>query len=647
MRPALFLALALSAPLFAQEGDRAEPAKLHPYLQKKIREVGQETLLPAYFVMREKLPYEHFFPRVWRLDKETRRTVVVRELKEHMERTQRELHAFLEKEAARGCLAIVSRNYLGNFIRVQAPASILMAGAAFPSVAEVWYDYTPPLAEVEDSPAPIPAPAPLPAAGNGPQDTRADLVWAKGITGKGVVWMNSDSGVRASQTTAGDVHPGFKGRLWINPGETFNNNQDDDKNGKVDDYFGWNFGSNNNTIDDRGGHGTSVTGVFVGVEHTNQTILGNCPDARMMTGRLSGESSQWDAIQYAIDMGAHGQTSSHSYKNNFNPPPNYKMHRDVGEKSLAAGLIRTNSTSNNGSACGSSTSTVRRPYNISAPGCLPCPWMHPDQKLVGRLGGALGIGAHNVGTTTQPSYTPCGPFAWHLTDLLTVLPSFPTGNWDSVNDNDYPWSGGQKQGLLKPDLTGPTGTRTTSSSTSYRNFSGTSNATPSVSSCLALALSANMSLTPEDMAMAAQVTARDYGAVGKDNKSGTGRVDAWELTKMARAIHRVKGRVDHTVPVKVSAPNTWDLELDSIPNTFVILLFDLAPGSTQIGQFTLRLANVIPLVGTFTDAKGNLRVTYPTFPALAGHTVYTQFAVADPLFGPVTGSNAVATSFVK
>jgi hypothetical protein len=323
------------------------------------------------------------------------------------------------------------------------------------------------------------------------------------------------------------------------------------------------------------------------------------------------------------------------------------MHRDVGEKSLAAGLIRTNSTSNNGRSCGSSTSTVRRPYNISAPGCLPCPWIHPDQKLVGRLGGALGIGAHYVGKTTQPSYTPCGPFAWHLTDLLAVLSTYPTKNWDSANDNDYPWSGGKQQGLIKPDLTGPTGTRTTSSSSSYRNFGGTSNATPSVSSCMALALSANMSLTPEDMAMAVQVTARDYGAKGKDNKSGAGRVDAWELTKMARAIHRVKGRVDHTVPVKVSAPNTWDLELDSIPNTFAVLLYDVAPGRTAFGQFTLRLASVIPIRAGYTDAKGNLRISYPTFPALAGFTVYTQYAVADPKFGPLTGSNAVATRFVK
>jgi subtilisin family serine protease len=36
-------------------------------------------------------------------------------------------------------------------------------------------------------------------------------------------------------------HPDLKGKLWVNAKEIPNNNRDDDKNGYVDDIFGWNF----------------------------------------------------------------------------------------------------------------------------------------------------------------------------------------------------------------------------------------------------------------------------------------------------------------------------------------------------------------------------------------------------------------------
>jgi subtilisin family serine protease len=36
-------------------------------------------------------------------------------------------------------------------------------------------------------------------------------------------------------------HPDFKNRIWTNKGEIQNNNIDDDSNGYVDDYYGWNF----------------------------------------------------------------------------------------------------------------------------------------------------------------------------------------------------------------------------------------------------------------------------------------------------------------------------------------------------------------------------------------------------------------------
>ncbi|MBK9386189.1 MAG: S8 family serine peptidase [Planctomycetes bacterium] len=634
------LPLALASIASAQESMRDPLAplaeKLHPYLREQLGRASDTQLLPAYFVIGAKLSYEHFFPRVRRLPLAERRATVVRELEEHMLRTQAELMAVLASESAAGRAKIVSRNFLGNFVRVEATRQAIAAAAALPSVREAWFDYAPPAEAVEDG-SRATSSAPLPAPGNGPLDTRANLVWAQGIDGTGVVWMNSDSGCNIA-------HPALVNGIWRNPGEIAGNSRDDDGNGYADDLVGWDFGANNPDVNDSGGHGTSCAGVFVAIDHTNQDTLGNCPGAKLMTGQLSGEASQWDAIQYAIRNGADGQTSSHSYKLYFNPPPNYAMHRDVGETSLAAGLIRTNSTSNDGGSCASTTNAARRPFNISAPGCLPPPWIDPNQTLIGREGGVLGIGAHLVGTQTLASYTPCGPFAWHWNDVRVNSPAYPAGQWDSINDNDYPYAAGTLQGLLKPDLTAPTGTRTSSGTSSYSNFSGTSNATPSASSVLVLAKQANPSITPEDMAMAAHLTARPTGAVsGKENTYGAGQIDAWELVRLARNLHRVNGEVAHTVSLALSSTPSLDLEIDGLPAAPFFLLIGTGLQTQTISGITLRLANPSVLLGSVLDAQGSFHLIVPTIPALAGLSFATQSVIFDPAFGPFTGSNAVLT----
>ncbi len=95
--------------------------------------------------------------------------------------------------------------------------------------------------------------------------------------------------------------------------------------------------------------------------------------------------TSWLAIQYAVDNGVDITTSSHSYKWYFNPQPNYPMHRQMTDVELAAGVLHTNSTSNDGNSVGI-------PFNISAPGNCPGPWMHPDQTLVGGVSSVIGVG---------------------------------------------------------------------------------------------------------------------------------------------------------------------------------------------------------------------------------------------------------------
>lgn len=77
--------------------------------------------------------------------------------------------------------------------------------------------------------------------------------------------------VAVIDTGADTSHPELKNYLWINEGENgkdifgrdkSTNKIDDDGNGFVDDFHGWNFVNNSNDVSDQHGHGTHISGVI-------------------------------------------------------------------------------------------------------------------------------------------------------------------------------------------------------------------------------------------------------------------------------------------------------------------------------------------------------------------------------------------------
>ncbi|MSR75426.1 MAG: hypothetical protein EXS14_08155 [Planctomycetes bacterium] len=628
---------------FAQEAT----FKLHPRVVTALMEASPTTQVPVYFVMREQLGMDHWFPRMNRMPVEERRATVMRECQEHSLRTQAETLAILNIARLSGTCEFIEPCWLGNFVRCIARPDVILDVAALESVEEVWSDVAPLLHEVEDgvmipsgttSFAAVSGAIPS-AAGNGPINTSADQVWAVGFNGTGVVVMNTDSGINAA-------HNDLLNRLWQNPGEIAANGIDDDGNGKIDDINGWNFSANNISLSDAGGHGTNTAGCLVADGTCNGTVYGQAPGAKIMTGLLGSESSQWAAIAYGIAEGAHCQTSSHSYKNVS--APNYKMHRQVGDTSLAAGLIRTNSTSNNGTTCTSTTSLNRRPFNISAPGCLPAPYVDPNQTLAGGKGGVIGVAAHDLSNNIL-SYSPCGPFAWHLTDVLAVNASYPVANWDAVNHNDYPWTGATQMALLKPDVSAPAGTTTPSGSGTCgtATFSGTSNATPVANGVLCLWKSANMSLTPEDAAMITHQTATSSGSVaGKENNHGAGRINALNGLRLALCVHRVNGEpawnVNHPVNTSIN------LAVDGVPNSIAVIGVGSSrlPGNAWGGVVGIGDPAFVLMQGT-TDAAGDMSLDIPIPAALTGLMLWTQaFVVDSTYFNAVLSSNVIGITFV-
>jgi subtilisin family serine protease len=105
-------------------------------------------------------------------------------------------------------------------------------------------------------------------------------------------------------------HPEFSGRIWINYDEIPGNNIDDDGNGFIDDYRGWDFVNNDNTPADDNGHGTNVTGI-IGATGNNSTLYAgmNWKCKLMIIKAFAANGSYLatnivKAVQYAVDNGA-------------------------------------------------------------------------------------------------------------------------------------------------------------------------------------------------------------------------------------------------------------------------------------------------------------------------------------------------------
>lgn len=107
------------------------------------------------------------------------------------------------------------------------------------------------------------------------------------------------------------LHPDLYGSFKINYGEIPNNNIDDDNNGYVDDYLGWNFVSNNNnpTDDNIFSHGTAVAGLLTAGFNNGigiASVASKCKVLVMKTFDSQGigyDNDVASAILYAISRG--------------------------------------------------------------------------------------------------------------------------------------------------------------------------------------------------------------------------------------------------------------------------------------------------------------------------------------------------------
>jgi serine protease len=121
-------------------------------------------------------------------------------------------------------------------------------------------------------------------------------------------------------------HPDLKKAIWRNPGEQgpdgrgrdrHNNGIDDDGNGVVDDWIGYDFGGTDGYSPDNDPtphyyHGTHVAGIAAAVGDNNTGVVGVAFGAKIMVVKISDDDESgdplitkgYDGILYAAKMGA-------------------------------------------------------------------------------------------------------------------------------------------------------------------------------------------------------------------------------------------------------------------------------------------------------------------------------------------------------
>lgn len=150
----------------------------------------------------------------------------------------------------------------------------------------------------------------------GPERIGAEAAWKQNIRGEGIIVAVVDSGIDP-------YHSQLSNQLAVNIGETGldasgadrrYNNIDDDGNGYIDDWAGFDFVDYDGEVSDTTFHGTHVSGI-IAAEHDEDRIVqgpvqGIAPRAKILPldfidasgGGVIGDAIA--AIDYAVQMGA-------------------------------------------------------------------------------------------------------------------------------------------------------------------------------------------------------------------------------------------------------------------------------------------------------------------------------------------------------
>ncbi|MCE5230230.1 S8 family serine peptidase [bacterium] len=154
-----------------------------------------------------------------------------------------------------------------------------------------------------------------------------------------------DSGI---ETT----HEDLTANIWRN--ETEINgiaDFDDDNNGYIDDFYGWNTFDNNNDVMDTLGHGTRVAGILGARGQNGIGIAGICWDVKMMPVRAFQNTTTTlsvivDAFDYILSSNNNVRVINCSFGDDTFSQPMYDAIAEAGRKGILVVAAAGNSARN-------------------------------------------------------------------------------------------------------------------------------------------------------------------------------------------------------------------------------------------------------------------------------------------------------------
>ena len=165
-----------------------------------------------------------------------------------------------------------------------------------------------------------------------PNDPDYPLLW--GLNNTGQTGGTADADIDAPEAwdylygSWGDVvvavidtgvdynHPELTNNMWVNTGEVPGDGIDNDGNGYIDDYRGWDFFNKDNDPFDDHNHGTHVAGTIAAAGYNGIGLIGVNYKAKIMPVKFLGSagygytSDAIEAILYAARMGAKVMSNS-------------------------------------------------------------------------------------------------------------------------------------------------------------------------------------------------------------------------------------------------------------------------------------------------------------------------------------------------
>ncbi|MEC8474026.1 MAG: S8 family serine peptidase [Planctomycetota bacterium] len=140
-------------------------------------------------------------------------------------------------------------------------------------------------------------------------DINAETAWDTRTDSSSIIVGVIDSGVEYD-------HPDLVDNMWTNSDEIAGNGVDDDGNGYVDDFFGYDFDNEDPDPRDDNGHGTHVAGTIGARGNNSIGVTGVGWNASLMALKVIGTGSNADvarAIDYATENGAKITNNSYGF----------------------------------------------------------------------------------------------------------------------------------------------------------------------------------------------------------------------------------------------------------------------------------------------------------------------------------------------